>query len=301
VGNTNIIYIPELNITMILMKNYLAILFGFLFSVNSFALPSADRLSVVIETPFVYDDSVADNVKSEMSLNKDIPKDFYEYLLRLEPFESLALERSPDKRLYDLYIKGKVLSVDGGDRASRYFTNGLSGKALLVVELKMYAPNGVLLYEGYAMQNSGSGFDPLRGWSNKKQINRALAVLPKKLYPIIFGGDLTTQEGVVRTVFSENYRAIKFAGKSAIKNKLYMDQSVSEAMAIYVRKSLTSENYEPGFTDSVSWCIKVLGETKSIDHLPLLSSVLNSKLPKKVKGYAKSASKKIIKANNGLL
>jgi hypothetical protein len=279
------------------MRSYLAILFGFLFSINSAALPSADGLSVVIETPFIYDDSIADNVKSEMSLNKDIPKHFYEYLLKLEPFESLSLERRPDKGFYDLYIQGKVLSVDGGNRASRYFTSGISGKALLIVELKMYASNGVFLYEGYAVQNSGSGFDLIRGWSNKKQINRALAVLPKKLYPIIFGGDLTTPEGVVRTVLSENPRAIKFAGKAAIRNKLYMDQSVSEVMDLFINKSLTSESYESGIMDSVSWCIKVLGETKNMDHLPLLSSVLNSGLPRKVKGYAKSASKKIIKAN----
>lgn len=280
------------------MKNYLSIFFVILFSVDSVALPSADGLSVVIETPFLYDDNVADKVKSEMSLNRDIPKEFYEYLLKLEPFESLSLERNPSKHLYDLYIQGKVLSVDGGDRASRYFTNGFSGKALLVVELKMYAADGVFLYEGYVMQNSGSGFDPLRGWSNKKQINRALAVLPKKMYPVIFGGDLTTPEGVVRTVLSENSRAIKFAGKAAIRNKLYMSQAVSEVMAMYVRKSLTSENIESGYMDSVSWCIKVLGEARNIDQLPLLSSVLNSKLPRKVKGYAKSASKKIIKENN---
>jgi hypothetical protein len=280
------------------IKLFLLLTFSII-NVKAFAISPVNQLRAVIVTPFSYenDRNIADNIEKEIDVETLIPQLFFEYTNKLNSFKSLSLETDPKKDEYDIYIKGKVLDVKGGNGAARYFSFGASGRALLVVELQVFDSKDTLLYEGFAVQNGGAGGGLFSIFSNKKNIHKAIKVISKKLYPVAIAGDLTKAEGIIRAIDSEDLYTIRHAAIASIKHEVYKDEITTDAFMPLIEASINSEENSSIYLDTVSWCLKVLGESKNIKYKPLITSLLDNKPHRKIKGYAKKALKKINKAN----
>jgi len=281
-----------------LIKSFILVML-FIVNVKAFAIAPVNQLKAVIVTPFTYENerNIADNIENEIDVEKLVPQFLYEYTNKLNSFESISLETNPNKDKFDIYIKGKVLDVKGGNGAARYFSLGTSGRALLVVELQIFDRKDKLLYEGFAVQDGGAGGFLTSIFSNKKNIHKAINVISKKLYPVAIAGDLTKAEGIIRANDSKDLYTIRHAAIASIKHEIYKNEIATDAFKSLVETSINSKEESSLFLDTVSWSLKVLGESKNIKYKPLITSLLESKPHKKIKGYAKKALKKINKAN----
>jgi hypothetical protein len=264
-----------------------------------FAIGPVKQLNAVIVTPFSYENTknIADNIENEIDVENRVPLFLFEHLKKLKPFKSVEISSNPQEEQFDIYIKGKVVDVKGGNGAARYFSLGMGGRAGLVIELEVYNNKNELLHKGFAMQDGGAGGNLFSLFSNKKNINKAIVAVAKKLYPIAVAGDLTTVYGIEKAIESQDVYTIRYAAISAIKNEIYKELAATDAIETVVQQAISSENDDGTYLDAVSWCLKVLGESKNVKYKSVITALLESKPSRKVKGYAKKALKKIKKAN----
>ncbi|UTA47641.1 hypothetical protein L1F30_15975 [Simiduia sp. 21SJ11W-1] len=277
---------------LMIIKRLLVGLAVCLWCVNLVAAPAAE-LNAVIVAPFTYAESgVPQNVLDEMALDQDVPRELFKYIEGLETYRTVAL--GDFGQAADVYVTGRIQSVEAGNGAERYFGSIVgAGRSAVVVRVQVFNKDKQLLYEGGAVQVGARGGSMSSVFSNKKNIASAVRALPRKLYPIVIAGGVDTPEGIIRAFDSKDPRAIQLAAKGAHQHKLQDEPAVKAAMAALLSDSLNG-GYEHGYAiDGLAWCAINLGAAGDATYKPLLEEVVASELPGKVRKHAKAALKKL--------
>lgn len=275
----------------------LAIGFGFSGQIAFAAVASETR--VVVVTPFSYsEDGVPQNVKDEMAINVDLPRDIVRYLRKVNAFKSVDLKKSDSalKSEADLFVRGEILYVTGGSGAKRYFPTAgenSDGRASILLEIKVFDGRNELLYEARLSQAGTRGTNIITAWSNKENIASAVRVLPEQILPIVIGGDITTPEGVIRSVQSGNALAIRLAAISSHTHELFRDAEVTDTMERTVLEAVNNGKIDREFIDGLAWCLTNLGASGDKKYTASLVKIIKSDAHSKLKRFAKKAYKNL--------
>ena len=260
----------------------------------------ATNMRVIVVSPFSYsEDGVPENVREEMAIDVDLAQATIDYFKEVNAFKSVSILNSDSKEKADadLFVHGEILYVNGGSGAGRYFGGlGGAGRASMLVGIKVFDKEGQLLYEGRVTQVGTKGTNIWTAWSNKKNITSAIKVLPQKILPVAIGGDLTTSDGVIRSLESGNSLAIRAAAKSAYDHELFREKSVTDAMENLVLQEIDNNNDDRYIIDGMAWCLKNIGDSGDHKYIASLDKILKSDAHKKIKEHAKYALDNIEKS-----
>lgn len=272
----------------------------FIFMVVSLALfievshaSPANELRAVIVAPFHFiEDAAPQNVLDEMNIDNDLPQIIFDYFQKVNAFKNISLGEENTQVEADIYIKGEILHVSGGNGAARWW-GGIAGagRSGLVVGVKVYDKDGQLLNEGVARQAGARGGSVFSVFSNKKNITTAMKAIPQKVFIAVLAGDLTTKEGVVRAMESNDPIVIQAGAKSSNTNKLFVDESVTDSMVEVLLKTLEGDIQNKYYIDGAAWCAINLGNSSNKKYIATLEKVVSSKADKKIIKHAKNALK----------
>lgn len=261
----------------------------------------ASEMRVVVVSPFIYaEDGVPQNVKEEMAIDVDLPRETAVYFESTNAFKSVAL-LEPDSNTQseaDLVVRGEILYVHGGSGAERYFGSlGGAGRASMLIGIKVFDGRGQLLHEGRVAQEGTKATNVWTAWSNKKNLESALRVLPQKILPIAIGGDLETSAGVIRALQSGSALALRAAAKSSHSHGLFKDHKVTDVMEGVVLEGIDDGDKDGTLIDGLAWCLINIGESLDPKYTPSLVKIIESDAPNKIKKHAKKALKNIEAGN----
>lgn len=267
---------------------------------TSFAFVASD-MRVVVLSPFPYsEDGVPQNVKSEMAIDVDLPREVADYFTKVDAFKSVVLSVSEADLPTDadIFVRGEILYVQGGNGAARYFGGvGGAGRASILIGIKVFDAQGQLLHEGRVAQEGTRGTNVITAWSNKKNITSAMQALSPKILPVAIAGDLETSEGVIRAIESKNTFTIRVAGKSAHAHGLFKNKKVTDVMQDFALQNLKNANEDRNLIDAIAWCLINIGESGNKEYTSSLAEIIQGDADKKIKKHAKKALENINKAN----
>jgi hypothetical protein len=284
-------------IIVILYIKKILLIVSLLFIQVSYALPSNEKRAVII-TPFIFLEGAApQNVLDEMNMDRDLPKILFDYFQRENTFMNVLLEDEPTDVDVDIYIKGEILHVAGGNGAARFWSGYSSaGTSAVAVGIKVYDKAGQLLNQGVATQNGargGSLFTVVSTFSNKKNIATAMNAIPQKILIAALGGDLTTANGVVRAIKSNNPILIQAGAKQSNNNDLFLNESVTDSMEEVLLKTVDGNIKNKHYIDGAAWCAINLAGSSNIKYVATLEKVVASKAHKKIKKHATNALRQL--------
>ena len=252
--------------------------------------PASEQTASII-TPFPFaEDAAPQNVLDEMNIDLDLPKMAFDYFRKAKAYKSLSLVKEGAEIESDIYIKGEILHVSGGNGAARYW-GGIAGagRSELVVGIKVYDKSGVLINKGVSTQSGSRGRTIFSAFSNKKNITTAMKAIPSKLFMAVLVGDMTTPEGIVQAIETNYPMAIQAAAKASSRNELFLDEVVTDSLEAVLLKALKGDIKNKYFIDGASWCAINLGKSTNKKYLATLEKVASSRAHKKIKKHAKLA------------
>lgn len=276
-----------------LALKYLFLGLGFFtFIQASYASSPLEQRAVII-SPFEFSDGAApDNILEEMNIDIDLPRIIFNFFKEHTAYKDISLVDSDSNVNADVVIKAQIQHVSGGNGAARYFGGlGGAGRSALVVNVKVFDRDDNLVHEAIVNQNGAKGGSIVTVWSNKNNITSAMNEIARKVYVAALAGDVTTPQGVIRALGSNNPLAIQLSARLSHNLKLFEDKSVTDAMEQVLLRTLDGQVDNKYFIDGAAWCAINIGASLDKKYTATLDKVTSSKAHRKIKKHAKKGLK----------